>query len=82
MRTVSEEARYPRIRREFATLEEMAEILNRSRSYVAARMVGKQPFSYREKKHLLNYLGAPVEDMGRWFPEEEDLCQPSKQQSG
>lgn len=72
MKSVSEHARYFRLRREFGTLEEMGEVLNRSKGYVSARMVGKQSFTYRDKKLLLSYLGETIEKMNTYFPEDEE----------
>lgn len=63
-------ARFPMIRREFATSEEIGEVLNRSKSYVTARMVGKRSFTYRDKKLILAHLGEGPERMRDYFPEE------------
>ena len=71
--TKSENARYPKIRRAFGTLEEIGAVINRSRTYVSTRMVsGRADFTHREKLLLVGYLGKTADDVPVYFPEEED----------
>ena len=72
MTTKSAKARYPKVRRAFGTLEEIGEIINRSRTYVAVRMIDGGPdFTRREKLMIAEYLGKPAEDVPQYFPDEE-----------
>ena len=72
MTTKSAKARYPKVRRAFGTLEEIAEIINRSRTYVAVRMItGDVDFTRKEKLMIVvNYLGKKAEQVEEYFPEE------------
>lgn len=50
---------YPEIRRDFATADEVADVLNRSRAYVWTRLNGKKDFTYRERVMLATAVGRP-----------------------
>ena len=70
MRTVSKDARYPKVRRGFGSLEEIAEVINRSVTYVSVRMIRKGfDFTRREKILITEYLGGTAEATGEYFPE-------------
>ena len=72
MTTKSDKARYPKVRRAFGTLEEIGEVINRSRTYVAVRMVrGSEDFTRKEKLMVMAYLGKTADQVEEYFPEEE-----------
>ena len=62
---------YPRLRRSFANANEIANVINRSRTYAALRMAGKGEFTHHEKIMVLEYLGEPRERIRDYFPEVE-----------
>lgn len=71
MITKSDKARYSRVRRAFGSMEELGDVINRSRTYVAVRMIsGDLDFTHREKLRVLEYLGEPIEKLRNYFPEE------------
>ncbi len=72
MTTKSAKARYPKVRRAFGTLEEIGEVINRSRTYVAVRMIrGNEDFTRKEKLMIVvNYLGKTTDQVDEYFPEE------------
>ena len=72
MTTKSAKARYPKVRRAFGTLEEIGEIINRSRTYVAVRMISGGPDFTRKEKLMIvvNYLGKTADQVEEYFPEE------------
>lgn len=47
---------YPIIRREFESIQELADLINKSYSYVKQRMNGKNNFTMREKRIIADYL--------------------------
>lgn len=72
MTTKSAKARYPKVRRAFGTLEEIGDVINRSRTYVAVRMIaGDVDFTRKEKLMIVDYLGKKAEDVPQYFPDEE-----------
>ena len=73
MTTKSAKARYPKVRRAFGTLEEIGEIINRSRTYVAVRMISGGPDFTRKEKLMIvvNYLGKTADQVEEYFPEEQ-----------
>lgn len=70
MRTSSPSAKFPRIRRAFGGIEEIATVINRSRTYTHQRLVGHGEFTRREKLMILAHLGEGQERMRDYFPEE------------
>lgn len=71
MTTKSTKARYPKVRREFGTLEEIGDVINRSRTYVAVRMViGNEDFTRKEKLMIVSYLGKTADRVEEYFPED------------
>lgn len=58
---------YPLLRREFANMQELADVLNKSRSYVNLRMCGVKEFTHRDKLHILAYLGEPETRINELF---------------
>ena len=73
MTTKSEKARYPKVRRAFGYLQEIGDVINRSRTYVAVRMISGGPDFTRKEKLMIvvNYLGKKAEDVPQYFPDEE-----------
>ena len=55
MRLVSPGARYPKLYQAFKNSQEIADVINRSRSYVKKAL--RDGFTEREKKMLNNYAG-------------------------
>lgn len=53
---------YPFLRREFSDLQEVADVLNRSRRYVQDRFNGKKDFTKRERVLIVNYLRTNTEE--------------------
>lgn len=71
MTTKSTKARYPKVRRAFGTLEEIGEVINRSRTYVAVRMIaGDVDFTRKEKLMIVDYLGKTADQVEEYFPED------------
>ena len=52
---------YPFLRREFADLEELSTVINRSVRYAQDRINGKREFTSREKNLIADYLKATEE---------------------
>ena len=48
---------FPIIRRNFKSIKELGEVINRSESYVGRCLNGRQPFSALEKRLILSRLG-------------------------
>ncbi len=54
---------YPLIRREFADMQELSEVINKSLSYCKARMSGKKEFTHKDKALIANYLSVDVSEV-------------------
>ena len=72
MTTKSAKARYPKVRRAFGSLQEIGDVINRSRTYVAVRMIsGGSDFTRKEKLMIVvNYLGKTADQVEEYFPED------------
>ena len=64
---------FPIIRRNFKSIKELGEVINRSESYVGRCLNGRQPFSALEKRLILSRLGVqPTEaNMHIYFADEK-----------
>ena len=64
---------FPIIRRNFKSIKELGEVINRSESYVGRCLNGRQPFSALEKRLILSRLGVqPTEsNMQIYFSDEK-----------
>lgn len=72
MTTKSAKARYPKVRRAFGSLQEIGDVINRSRTYVAVRMISGGPdFTRKEKLMIVSYLGKTADQVDDFFPEDE-----------
>lgn len=72
MTTKSAKARYPKVRRAFGYLQEIGDVINRSRTYVAVRMIGGDvDFTRKEKLLIVDYLGKTADQVEEYFPEEQ-----------
>lgn len=60
---------YPKLRREYASSAEMGEVINRKNNYMSDRLTGKKPFTFLEKKLLLEHIGKTAADIPEYFPE-------------
>lgn len=60
---------YSLLRREYTNSDEMADTINRSRSYVASRLSGQAYFTARDKKLLLEHINVEVtaENIEKYF---------------
>ena len=56
---------YPVIRENFGNMQEVADVLGRSLTYVANRMTRELTFSYADRKKLAEYLGIDVKEIIR-----------------
>lgn len=61
---------YPRLRSEFTDIQELADVINRSRRYVQFRLSGKATFTHREKALILEYLGIETSEINTVFKED------------
>lgn len=73
IRTSSRTARLTLIRRAFGSIQELADLINRSHSYCHKILTGRGQFTRREQLIILAYLGEPPERAREYFPEEEEL---------
>lgn len=64
---------FPIIRRNFKSIKELGEVINRSESYTGRCLNGRQPFSALEKRLILSSLGVPItdENMRLYFADEK-----------
>lgn len=53
---------FPIIRRNFKSIKDLGEVINRSESYTGRCLNGRQPFSALEKRLILSSLGVPITD--------------------
>lgn len=53
---------YATLRREFRTISEISEVINRGPNYIVDRLKGKKPFTDREQRLLLRHLGQDPTD--------------------
>ena len=53
---------FPIIRRNFKSIKELGEVINRSESYTGRCLNGRQHFSALEKRLILSSLGVPITD--------------------
>lgn len=53
---------FPIIRRNYKSIKQLGEVINRSESYVGRCLNGRQPFSALEKRLILTDLGQPITD--------------------
>lgn len=51
---------YPQLRRDFESVEELCNVINKKRSSVLNRLNGRQDFTYNEMKLIAVYLGEDV----------------------
>lgn len=61
---------FAKLRREYGTAEEMADVIFRSPSYIYQRLNGTHSFTYREKVALLEHIGKNKEDIPEYFETE------------
>lgn len=54
---------YPLIRREFDTVRELSEVINRSESYCKKRLNGQFQFTHKDKQLIAKYLHVSVEEV-------------------
>lgn len=54
---------YPEIRREFKSVQELADLINRSQSYVKNRMNGRGEFSENEKRIIRMHIRSDSETL-------------------
>lgn len=54
---------YPLIRREFGTVKELSEVINRSESYCKKRLNGQFQFTHKDKVLIAKYLNVDVEEV-------------------
>lgn len=54
---------YPIVRREFGTIKELAEVINRSESYCKKRLNGQLFFTHNDKKLIADYLHVAIEEV-------------------
>lgn len=50
---------YPEVRKDYGSTAEIADVINKSISYVALRLNGKHDFTYRERVMLTKAVGRP-----------------------
>ena len=55
--------KYPLLREEFSTYEEVAQVLGKSRTYVCNRMNGELSFTYQDKVKIAEHIGRHVEEV-------------------
>lgn len=60
---------YAKLRREYGTAEEMAEVIFKHKGYIYQRLNGKRAFTYKEKKALVEHIGKTEADIPEYFPE-------------
>lgn len=60
---------FPKLRREYGTVEEMGRVIFRKNNYMHERLSGRKSFTYEEKKALLEHIGKTAEDIPAYFPE-------------
>ena len=53
---------YAALRREFRTISEISEVINRGPNYIIDRLKGKRDFTARDKRLLLRHLGQDPTD--------------------
>ena len=51
------------LRRQFKTIAEISEVINRGHNYILDRLNGKKEFTSRDKLMLLSHLGEDPEDL-------------------
>lgn len=61
---------YPFLRRQFTDMEEVANVLNRSRRYVQNIFNGKKEFTKKERDLIVNYLKPTEEELKYLFTKE------------
>lgn len=54
---------YPILRENFGNMQEVADVLGRSLTYVANRMTREMTFSYADRKKLAEYLGIEIKEV-------------------
>lgn len=54
---------YPIIRREFATVEELGNVINRKRSYCKTRLAGRADFTRNERQLIANFIGCDLSEV-------------------
>lgn len=54
---------YPIIREQFDRIEELAEVINRERTYCKLRLNGQKSFTFQERQLIANYLHVEVEEI-------------------
>lgn len=54
---------YPVVRKGFESIEELGDVINRSRSYCKTRLNGKAEFTRREVTLIANYLGVDIQEV-------------------
>lgn len=59
-----------KLRREYATAKEMADVIFKRPGYIYQRLNGKRTFTHREKVALLANIGKGPELINEYFPEE------------
>lgn len=71
MKTYQDSPTYPLLRRNYSSYSELANVINRSASYVNSCLNRRRNFSDREKEMILADLGQPFMPpyIGRYFPE-------------
>lgn len=64
---------FPVIRRNFKSIKELGNVINRSESYVGRCLNGRQAFSTLEKQLILSAIGIPAteENMLLYFSDEK-----------
>lgn len=62
---------FPKLRREYETAEEMANVIFKGVGYIYSRLNGQRAFTYREKVALLQHIGKGPDDIPEYFPEEK-----------
>ena len=60
---------FPRLRREYGTAQEMADVIFKQPGYIYNRLNGKRTFTYKEKVALLQHIGKTAADIPAYFPE-------------
>lgn len=61
-----------KLRREYETAEEMADVIFRSPAYIYQRLNGRHSFTYREKVALLEHIGKTAADIPEYFTIEDE----------
>lgn len=54
---------YPLIRREFETISELAQTINKSISYCQTRLNGQKEFTHNDKRLIAEYIGTDIQEV-------------------